>query len=124
MARSSVGALEISAYFAPRTFIDDFPAHCISNIGHPVASGREPASHVVNAFAEDNLNSIGTHTHNDDIQGLPGCRYANRNLVGVHMMVVTFVGFKSICAPSLCRRRTLLQRSQKAPFPQVRSETG
>src|SRR5215831_1706418 len=40
LACDSVGALEISGNLTPRPFIHDFASHGISNIGHPVPTGR------------------------------------------------------------------------------------
>jgi len=87
MSTESVRALEISGHLVARPFINNFPAHGISDIGHSIASGNESASHAMNPFTQDNLYAIGVLTQDNHVKGLPRCGDSNRDLLGVHTMV-------------------------------------
>jgi len=67
MPHAKVGALEISAYLVARPFINNFPPHGVSNVGHSVASGNESTPHAMNSFTEDNLYTVDAFTQYDDV---------------------------------------------------------
>src|SRR5256885_6865932 len=94
-AYSHIEPFEIGAHLIASSLVHDLAPHRIADIGCAGASGRQSAPHAVDAFTEDNLDSIDALAQDDDIQGLPSRRHPNRDFLVVHAIV------DSPCEPGL-----------------------
>ena len=82
-----LGSLNIRIDLLARRFIHNFAPKGISDVGFPIASGRQPAPHAVNAFAQDDLYRLDAPAQDYDVERLSCGSYANGNFLVVHKMV-------------------------------------
>src|SRR6266536_1071573 len=65
--------------------VDQFPSPYAPRVGQSHPSRRELALDVVDPFAEHDLDPVGPLAVYDDVQGLPGFRYAHLDLLRGHL---------------------------------------